>query len=238
MLSYPFRFVLSFIVVLSSHPVMSQSEYEWTREELLGHINPASNADFVVVSSNYTRKTDIYLREETYQAFEAMWKAAKDDGIRLEIISATRTWGAQKGIWNRKWDSPRFMGFEALERAREILKYSSMPGTSRHHWGTDIDLNSLENEWFESGEGLQIFQWLIRFAPEYGFHQVYTEKSQGRTGYEEERWHWSYIPLSSSFLNQYVELICDDEFDGFKGSEYADSLKIIQSYVQGVQEPH
>ena len=73
--------------------------------------------------------------------------------------------------------------------------------------------------------------------PEFGFHQVYTEKSQGRTGYEEERWHWSYIPLSSSFLNQYVELICDDEFDGFKGSEYVDSLKIIQSYVQGVQEP-
>jgi hypothetical protein len=77
---------------------MSQSEYEWTREELLGHINPASNADFVVVSSNYTRKTDIYLREETYQAFEAMWKAAKDDGIGLES-SARREHGEHKKVF-------------------------------------------------------------------------------------------------------------------------------------------
>ncbi|NJK84501.1 MAG: M15 family metallopeptidase [Saprospiraceae bacterium] len=39
------------------------------------------------------------------------------------------------------------------ERALKILKYSSMPGTSRHHWGTDIDLNSFSNSYFEQGEG-------------------------------------------------------------------------------------
>ncbi|MFM9004881.1 MAG: D-alanyl-D-alanine carboxypeptidase family protein [Flavobacteriales bacterium] len=40
------------------------------------------------------------------------------------------------------------------------MKFSSMPGTSRHHWGTDIDLNSVEPSYFLSGKGLLIYQWL------------------------------------------------------------------------------
>ena len=42
---------------------------------------------------------------------------------------------------------------DSISAVKEIMKYSSMPSTSRHHWGTDIDLNSLENSYFEKGEG-------------------------------------------------------------------------------------
>ena len=51
-----------------------------------------------------------------------------------------------------------------------------MPSTSRHHWGTDIDLNSLNNSYFSSGKGLKEYDWLTTNANHYGFYQVYTDE--------------------------------------------------------------
>ncbi len=52
-----------------------------------------------------------------------------------------------------------------------------MPGTSRHHWGTEIDLNALNNKWFENGKGLKVYQLAYKNAAQYGFHQPYTAKN-------------------------------------------------------------
>jgi LAS superfamily LD-carboxypeptidase LdcB len=109
-----------------------------------------------------------------------------------------------------------------------------MPGTSRHHWGTDIDLNSLENSYFEVGEGLKVYQWLLQHAHEFGFCQPYTSKATGRTGYEEEKWHWSYTPLSVPLLQQYMNTITLEDISGFQGSETAAQLDVINTYVAGV----
>ena len=79
---------------------------------------------------------------------------------------------------------------EPVERARMILTYSSMPGTSRHHWGTDMDLNKDNNGYFATGEGLKVYEWLQAHAHEYGFCQPYTPKGPNRPeGYNEEKWH-------------------------------------------------
>lgn len=213
-----------------AHPVYSS-------QELLGQFDPSSHPDFELIPIDYTKKTNIYLRKEALVAFESMYKAANDEGIVLEIISATRSFAAQRNIWNRKWNAPRFMGFQDADRAREILKYSSMPGTSRHHWGTDIDLNSLENEWFESHPGSEIYAWLLSNAPLFGYHQVYTDKTQGRTGYEEECWHWSYLPIAEEMWDQHCGSFTDNSISGFNGAQWADSLQIMKSYVQGVEMP-
>jgi LAS superfamily LD-carboxypeptidase LdcB len=87
-------------------------------------------------------------------------------------------------------------------RAKEILKYSSMPGTSRHHWGTDFDINKLTNSYYESGDGKIILDWLTAHASHYGFARPYTAGRSG--GYQEERWHWSYLPLSRKFLADWL----------------------------------
>ena len=128
----------------------------------------------------------------------------------------------------------RYMGWSEIEKAKDILTYSSMPGTSRHHWGTDIDLNSLENSYFESGEGLKVYDFLERCGSELGFSQVYTDKINGRTGYEEEKWHWSFMPVSSVMLEEYNHLINNEDISGFDGSSSADSIKIISNYVNGI----
>jgi LAS superfamily LD-carboxypeptidase LdcB len=109
-----------------------------------------------------------------------------------------------------------------------------MPGTSRHHWGTDIDLNNLNNEYFESGEGLKIYQWLTAHAHRFGFCQPYTSKTGGRTGYEEEKWHWSYTPLSIPLLEEYKKTITLSDLTGFMGSGAAVKLDVIKNYVDGV----
>ena len=61
---------------------------------------------------------------------------------------------------------------DSLKAAKTILLYSSMPTTSRHHWGTDMDINSLENSYFASGQGLKEYTWLKKNAAKFGFCQV------------------------------------------------------------------
>ena len=210
----------------------------FSKEELLGQIKPASHSSFSLVPQKYASKSGIYLRTEVLFAFKVLHEAAIDEGLEIKILSGTRSFSYQQSIWERKWEKPRYMGWDALDKALDILTYSSMPGTSRHHWGTDIDLNAFENEYFESGEGLEVYEFLNRCASTFGFQQVYTSKetpNSPRSGYEEEKWHWSYTPISIPMLNAYNELISTEDIQGFQGSSQADSVKIIRDYVNGIR---
>jgi zinc D-Ala-D-Ala carboxypeptidase len=110
-----------------------------------------------------------------------------------------------------------------------------MPGTSRHHWGTDVDFNSLNNRYFESGEGLKIYNWLVKHAAEYGFCQPYTKAGQGRNGgYEEEKWHWSYLPVSSIYLETIRDSLTYMQIRGFDGWETAEKINVIKKYILDV----
>ncbi len=202
---------------------------------LLGKFDPATHSLFVKPDDYYTAGAarNQYLRSETWEAFLKMAKEAEKEGIKLVIISATRNFETQKGIWERKW-SDEAATSNPVERAGKILQYSSMPGTSRHHWGTDVDLNSLDNNFFASGQGLKIYNWLTAHAHRFGFCQPYTDKAGGRTGYEEEKWHWSYTPLANQFLQQYLATVKLSDITGFQGSEAAAELDIIRNYVAGV----
>ena len=211
---------------------------KYSKNELLGKIIPTPPL-FSEVPLIYASRLGIFLQTEVLIAFEGLQKAASDEGIELIVISGTRTFSHQRSIWENKWERPKYMGWDELEKARDILTYSSMPGTSRHHWGTDLDLNALENAYFDSGEGLEVYEFLDRCAADFGFYQVYSEKNEGphektRTGYEEEKWHWSYLPIAQEMLQEYNSLIYTEDINGFKGASSADSLKIISNYVNGI----
>lgn len=202
---------------------------------LLGKFNQNQDERFVQIADQHLGGSakGAYLRKETYEAFVRMAEAAKADGVNLIIISATRNYFQQKAIWERKWTNDT-ESKTPVDRAKKILLYSSMPGSSRHHWGTDVDLNNLNNEYFDSGDGLKIYSWLKAHAHEYGFCQPYTAKTDGRTGYEEERWHWSYTPLSIPFLEAYKKTVTLADIKDFLGSETATQIDIITNYVDGV----
>lgn len=223
---------LLFLLLFLPNIVFAQTPSE---QELLGQFDQRNHSDFVLIEKAHTSKDGIYLRKEAYVQFKLMAEAAQKEGLKLQIISATRNFNYQKGIWERKWARSKYMGWDAFKKADDILNYSSMPGSSRHHWGTDIDLNSLKNDFFTSGDGLKLYEWLVAKGPAFGFYQVYTSKEAGRTGYNEEKWHWSYLPLAEGYLKAYNELVLPKNINGFKGSTLADTLQIIPNYVNGIQ---
>ena len=230
---------------LQPEPSGKETEIQVDKQYLLGKFEPAQKKDFVKIDSKYTENCRLYLRKETYVAFIRMHDAALQSGIKLIIISATRNFNSQKYIWEGKWTGRTPVDGKNLaetvsdpvERARIILRFSSMPGTSRHHWGTDIDLNSLNNKYFSTGEGKNTYIWLTENASDYGFCQTYTPKNSTRpTGYEEEKWHWSYLPLARSFLDRYSQKVSYDDLKGFLGWETAKALRVIEGYVQSINK--
>lgn len=210
---------------------------------LLGQFSPASTRGFVQARMPHASRDGLYLLSEVYDAFVRMHDAARADGIALVIVSATRKFEDQKRIWQGKWTGQRLVGgrnlaqtvTDPVERARVILEYSSMPGTSRHHWGTDIDINSVNVTYFDSGIGLKTYAWLAHHAARFGFVQTYTPRGKDRPyGYEEEPWHWSYQPVAGSYTRQYAEKVSYDDITGFAGSETASKVDVITHYVLGI----
>jgi LAS superfamily LD-carboxypeptidase LdcB len=209
----------------------------------MGKFDPATDTSFVRIEKEYADNNGMFMKREAYDAFRKMHEAALKDGISLRILSATRNFSSQKQIWEDKWNGRTLVGGKNLsvsepdpvKRALQILTYSSMPTTSRHHWGTDIDLNSLVPEYFNSGTGKNIYDWLVAHAGEFGFGQPYTAKDSLRPdGYNEEKWHWSYLPISKKNLSAYGRNIHYEMIEGFTGSETAEKIQVIRKYVEGI----
>lgn len=148
------------------------------------------------ISSQFTNKEE-FVHQNVYPALMTMISAAKQDGIDLSIVSAYRSYAHQRRIWENKWGSASDTD---ADKARNILRYSSFPGTSRHHWGTDIDFNSVALDYWSSAKGRTTHRWLANNAPKYGFCQVY---APGRNkGYSDEPWHWSHMPTANYYYSQ------------------------------------
>ena len=211
---------------------------------LMGKFDPAQREDFILIPEQYTTLGNkMYLRKEALDAFLEMQDAADKDKIGLKIASATRNFDYQKNIWNNKWSGYTLVDGknlvksipDGLERFKKILEYSSVPGTSRHHWGTDIDINDANPEYFESGKGEKEYEWLTQNAYKFGFCQPYNLKDSVRpTGYNEEKWHWSYLPLAKNFTQEYKNLIKNEDIKDFFGDEDVSNLNLIDDYVLGI----
>lgn len=136
------------------------------------------------------------------------------------------------------------------QRAQEILKTSSAPGTSRHHWGADIDIckagvdtgDCLIPEMWNTPTLAQLYTWLSANASRFGFHQPYTAISQNLGGYREEKWHWSYTAISQPLLNEYRRLLFPPGafgqalgLRGFRARPFVESN--YRQYVGSVAQP-
>lgn len=222
------------------------AEFSFNLDYIMGKFEPAKHPDFTIIEAKYASRNGMYLRKEVYEAFQKMYNAAQKDGIQLVIKSATRNFYSQKQIWEGKWTGQRKIenGKDAsktypnpTKRALKILEYSSMPGTSRHHWGTDIDMNNFTNEYFEKGKGLKEYEWLIANGATFGFCQPYTAKGTARpNGYNEEKWHWTYNPTAQLLTAQAKSQLKAKMISGFKGSDTAMEIDVVEQYVLGINK--
>lgn len=217
-----------------------------TLDFLMGKFDPENHDDFLKIETKYANRAGMLLQQKTYEAFKKMHAAAKQDGVSFVIKSATRNFFSQKNIWEAKWNGKRkTTGVKNIikdfpnpkDRALKILEFSSMPSTSRHHWGTDIDLNDFTNKYFESGQGKKEYDWLKNNAHKFGFHQPYTKKGSERPhGYNEEKWHWSYLPLSKKYIDQMKLRMKDELVKGFEGAEVAKEIGVVEKYILGINQ--
>lgn len=168
------------------------------------------------------------VRKEVYDAFNLMQSEALKDGIDIEIVSSYRSFEHQKRIWTRKYSKYISQGFSPQVAIDKIIEYSTIPGTSRHHWGTDIDIidgskakpkDVLLTQHFKK-EGIYhaLKKWLDINAGDYGFCLVYTNDSE-RRGFKYEPWHYSYTSTSSKMLNEFLkislkEMLLEEEIVG------------------------
>ena len=194
------RFTYLFIA-LTSLTFLNQTRFK--KEDLLGQDK-----------LNFYNES-IRLLPEAGKAFVAMRESALEEGIEIEIVSAYRSYERQKFIWNRKFYSNAKKGISPKENINKIIEYSTLPGTSRHHWGTDIDIIDgkkpkegdllLEEKFHENGPYVRLREWMEKNANRFGFYLPYTN-SPKREGFNYEPWHYSFAPLSIPMLEEYLKL--------------------------------
>jgi LAS superfamily LD-carboxypeptidase LdcB len=161
------------------------------------------------------------LHREAVEPFMAMRRAAARDGITLQPYSAFRDFETQVLIWNRKWRGERPLydrDGRPLEHARlaepelveAILGWSALPGASRHHWGSEVDVYDAAavpadyrvqlqpEEYGPSGPFARLTAWLSAHLTRFGFFQPY---DVDRGGVHPEPWHLSFAAVSVPALH-------------------------------------
>lgn len=148
---------------------------------------------------------------------------ARIAGFELSVASGYRNYQRQLKIWNDKAGGMRPVFDDCGElldltdcdewtKAQAILRWSALPGASRHHWGTDLDV--YDRAVLPEGYQLQLsadesdnlfgafHRWLderIAAGAAHGFFRPYRED---RGGVSPERWHLSYAPLALRYQRQ------------------------------------
>jgi len=165
------------------------------------------------------------LHHEVIEPFLALRTAAAGEGIDLRVASSFRDFERQRIIWNDKFCGRRPLldrkgrvldvhSLDAAERIEAILAWSALPGASRHHWGTDLDvydaaampdvsqLRLVPEEYSPTGPFSRLDTWLAGHLAESGFFRPYQPSiNEPVCGVSPEPWHLSFAPLAANFLS-------------------------------------
>jgi len=162
------------------------------------------------------------LTPSTQHALKVLQKSAQQSGIEIEIASGYRSIERQTLIWQRKAEPNYTFDIEGQsvlaselsdrEWLAAVMQWSAVPGLSRHHWGTDIDiydkqalpdnyrLQLIPEEYSPTG----IFHRLGAFLDEYidqqqlgDFFRPYRSASNAISP---EAWHLSFAPEAETLV--------------------------------------
>ncbi|MCV6604081.1 MAG: M15 family metallopeptidase [Porticoccaceae bacterium] len=163
----------------------------------------------------------VQLHPQAAQAFAQLQLRAAGQGMDLQIASGFRSFERQLAIWNAKASGQRpvldddgqpldMAALSPLQQAQAIMRWSALPGASRHHWGTDMDvwdraavapgyqLQLVPEEYSGDGPFARLSLWLEQ-QQDSDFFRPY---AVDRGGIAPEPWHLSYRPVADQFAAQ------------------------------------
>ncbi|MEZ7278887.1 M15 family metallopeptidase [Pseudoalteromonas sp. 68 DY56-GL68] len=193
--------------------------------------------------------------------FLALQQAAKKVGIELTIASSFRDFQRQSAIWNAKFQGLRpvytldqkaldLQSLSDTQKCHAIMLYSALPGASRHHFGTDLDIydaNAINDdyqlqltpdEYACDGPFAELNDWLDQNLEHYGFYRPYQEY---KGGVAPEPWHISHI-TQSQVMMQYLSLnilkerITNSEITG-KHAVLENLSNLYERFVTNINQP-
>lgn len=179
-----------------------------------------------------------FLQPQAVRAFQALRQSAVENGFNLQPASSFRDFQRQQLIWNGKFngerkvhdDSGNAVNLTVLsdwDKCRAILRWSALPGASRHHWGTEIDFwdpermpenQSLRLEPWEYEQGgyfADLSVWLADNLGKFDFTLPFMQ-SQKQIEVGHEPWHISYLPLAAQAQRQFTPEILIAAWEGEK----------------------
>ncbi len=230
------EFINTALVLLGLSRFQSNKNMNNDPNLLIGKGNPK------LVGENYA------LLPEADEAFREMSAAAQKQGIKIKIVSSYRSFERQKSIWNSKFSKFKSQGMTNEKAIAKIIEYSTLPGTSRHHWGTEIDIIDagppaegdvlVSQKFHDQGPYDALRAWMETYAHDYCFFLPYTQDKK-RTGFKYEPWHYSFATLSKPMLKDYLELdhvklILSDDLKGSDLLGYEFLKNYIRSHVMGI----
>lgn len=162
-----------------------------------------------------------FLHEQVVGPYRALVDLANQSGLDLRLASGFRSFHRQLAIWNAKACGERqvlgrdgqplvIAQFDDFDKVCAILHWSALPGASRHHWGTDVDiwdaaavtsayrLQLVSEEYAVGG----VFSGLTRWLDETmlgGATAFYRPYDENRGGIAAEPWHLSHRPTAGRF---------------------------------------
>ncbi|MEJ0099760.1 MAG: M15 family metallopeptidase [Pseudomonadota bacterium] len=201
------------------------------------------------------------LHHAVVQPFLRLRATAAGAGIDLVPISTFRDFERQLAIWNGKHRGQRelrgadgaLLDARLLDddaRVTAILHWSALPGASRHHWGTDMDVidanavpagyrpQFITEEYAAGGVFAGLDSWLAQHAAQHGFFRPY---STWRGGVQPEPWHLSYAPVAQVAL---ADFSVDDLRAALDSAEVEARAAvermlpaIVERYVRNIDPP-
>ena len=149
--------------------------------------------------------------EDAYIFAKAMLDAAHKDNVELYIRSPYRSYSTQNVLFENQ--VKRCLNGSVSREQAEITASTvvARPGTSEHHTGLAVDLNSVETNF----EDTEAFSWLKEHGEEYGFIMRYAVDKQDLTGVIYEPWHWRFVGIKHAkemnrlgmCLEEYIEYL-------------------------------
>ena len=155
--------------------------------------NFISKVDLLEINSKYTSgsQSSKMLDSRVIESFENMCKAAEEDGIAMISISSYRTYSYQETLYKNRVQRCINEGLSRTDAEKKAATIVALPGTSEHHLGLAVDINSVET----SFENTAAFRWLQENAENYGFILRYPKDKQEITKIIYEPWHYRYVGI-------------------------------------------